>query len=143
MVINHINTVRNDNRIENLEVVTQHENMLKTSQHLGLGLKRNNKSGYVGVRFQSSRDIFSIVAQYADKPKSFIEKTFSFKNLNEENFISKMKLAITWRNSKIRECISMGMAYPESAANQIFNLELCLNTYEKVKTKYIQEYGTL
>jgi HNH endonuclease len=48
--IDHINRVRDDNRIENLREATKSQNQINS------GMYRNNKSGYRGVRFHKVRN---------------------------------------------------------------------------------------
>lgn len=50
MEIDHINHTRDDNRIENLRVVTHSENNRNISK------ASNNKSGYTGVSYEKTRD---------------------------------------------------------------------------------------
>lgn len=45
LVINHLNSVRDDNRIENLELVTQRENMIHARDNGRLNIARGEKSG--------------------------------------------------------------------------------------------------
>lgn len=49
MEIDHINHIRYDNRIENLRVVTRHDNLKNQS------MQSNNSSGYTGVRYDGAR----------------------------------------------------------------------------------------
>jgi hypothetical protein len=52
--IDHINRIRDDNRIENLRVVTKSQNQINSEMY------RNNKSGYRGVHFQNGKWVASI-----------------------------------------------------------------------------------
>ena len=47
LVIDHINNIKTDNRIENLRVATRSQNQANMS------ITRNNKTGYKGVRFSN------------------------------------------------------------------------------------------
>lgn len=47
-VIDHINHLKNDDRIENLQMVTQYENRLKSLKN------KNNTSGYKGVYYSKA-----------------------------------------------------------------------------------------
>lgn len=49
-VINHIDTNPLNNNINNLEIVTQAENVRKRKCSLNIGLQRNNTSGTNGIR---------------------------------------------------------------------------------------------
>jgi hypothetical protein len=50
--IDHINNIRNDNRLSNLRLATNQENSLNSC------MKSNNKSGYKGVSFDSQRGLW-------------------------------------------------------------------------------------
>lgn len=139
MWINHIDTVRGNNKIENLEIVTPYENCIKTAQHATGKLKKNNKSGYVGVRFKITTECSEIVSQYAPVPGKIVEKSFVFKFWEFESFIGKMKEAIIWRNARIAECISQGIPYSPAAAHQIFDEAVSRLVYEKLKKTYYEK----
>jgi len=49
MQIDHINQVKHDNRISNLRLVTNQQNLFNTSK------KQNNKSGWLGVHYSLSK----------------------------------------------------------------------------------------
>jgi len=53
IVIDHINSIKTDNRLENLQLITQRENVAKD--------KKNKTSKYTGVCFEKSRNIWRAV----------------------------------------------------------------------------------
>ncbi len=77
--IDHINHIRNDNRIENLRDISPHEN----SKNLGLSTR--NKSGFSGVRYKKN----------INKWESFIHHNFKYYWLG--NF-DKIEDAVNARN---------------------------------------------
>lgn len=54
MEIDHINHIRDDNRIENLRLVSKKSNMENKSRY------KNNKSGFTGVSFESKSGRWSV-----------------------------------------------------------------------------------
>lgn len=56
--IDHINRIRDDNRIENLRVVTQIEQMQN------MGMNKNNTSGYTGVYWYADRSKWLAQVRY-------------------------------------------------------------------------------
>jgi len=75
MCIDHINTIRDDNRLENLRVVTRQENMNNpiTIEHL-----RNSKTGEKNPMFgkKPSQKSIDALLKNAETPKSIFGKKF-------------------------------------------------------------------
>lgn len=69
--IDHINGVRDDNRIENLRLASRSQNMFNQ------GLRRDNPSGVTGVRFDPRRDKWFAVIK-ADKERYWLGYYSSF-----------------------------------------------------------------
>lgn len=65
LVVNHIDTNPSNNKISNLEVVTQAENSRRTKMHVGLGLNKSNTSGVTGVRETIQKRYNGLLAYYA------------------------------------------------------------------------------
>jgi hypothetical protein len=61
--IDHINRIKNDNRIENLRVVTRSENMKN------VGLRKLNTSGYNNVSFSKTKNKFRAYTRVSEKYK--------------------------------------------------------------------------
>lgn len=90
--IDHINRVRDDNRIVNLRVATQLEQMQN------VGMNKNNKSGFTGVYWYADRSKWIAQVSYKgeihhvgffDDAKTASEKRIEFKS----NLISKQVTA--------------------------------------------------
>jgi len=62
-VLDHVNFIRNDNRIENLREVTTQENCINRSMY------KNNKSGYKGVCYDKSKNKWVVTIQLNKKKK--------------------------------------------------------------------------
>lgn len=67
MQVDHINHIRNDNRIENLRIVTKQSNMENKSKY------KNNKSGITGVNFSIKRGRFISQVQIKGRKKMLYE----------------------------------------------------------------------
>jgi len=68
--VDHINNIRNDNRIENLQLLTARDNTNKRT------INKNNTSGYRGVSFSSSDNKWRVTYMLEGKKKikRFIHK---------------------------------------------------------------------
>lgn len=67
MQIDHINHIRNDNRIENLRIVSKQLNMENKSKY------KNNKSGITGVNFNIKKGRFISQIQIKGRKKMLYE----------------------------------------------------------------------
>src|SRR5699024_2308960 len=67
MEVDHINHIRNDNRIENLRLVSRGDNMLNKSMY------SNNKSGVTGVSWKSRNKTWVAQIQIGGKKKFLYE----------------------------------------------------------------------
>lgn len=63
MEIDHINHIRDDNRIDNLRVVTRRENLKNQS------IQTNNSSGYTGIRYDKTRGKWKVSIKNIGKLK--------------------------------------------------------------------------
>lgn len=69
MEIDHINGVRDDNRIDNLRLVTKKENLKNK------GMYKSNSSGFTGVSYDKSQDVWvsKISGKLIGKYKSIVD----------------------------------------------------------------------
>ena len=69
MEIDHKNSIRNDNRIENLQELTHHDNIIKQT------ISKNNKTGYRGVYFNNKYKKFGaqIKINYKNKKLGYFD----------------------------------------------------------------------
>tara|TARA_R110000868_G_scaffold134284_4_gene346200 strand:+ start:204 stop:647 length:444 start_codon:yes stop_codon:yes gene_type:complete len=63
--IDHINRVRNDNRLVNLREVTRAQNMLNKSKY------KNNASGITGISFNAQRQLWTVY--YRQSPYKYFK----------------------------------------------------------------------
>lgn len=74
MQIDHVNHVRDDNRIENLRLVNQSEN------NKNLTMKRNNSSGVIGVSFDKLRGKWTSYINNGNKKRVSLGRFDSFED---------------------------------------------------------------
>lgn len=113
LVINHIDNNPFNNRLENLEVVEQSENMRKCSSHTGNKLQDNNITGHNGISEVNRNGVlYAYCASYREFP--------SGKQINVNFPIAKygkelaLLLATTCRKYLIEKCNENGANYATS-----------------------------
>lgn len=115
LVINHIDNNPLNNKIENLEVVTQKENIQKSCQHNGVKLRALNTTGILGVS-----DHIKIIkgvtycyaqAQFRDEYGKKIQKYFKYAHDDKTSKEKAFEEAYTWRKSNLNELVKDGLAY--------------------------------
>jgi hypothetical protein len=72
LVINHINFIKTDNRLENIEIVTQRENTNKkhlksSSKYVGVGWAKNNKKWKAYILFKGK---YKHIGYFTDELKA-------------------------------------------------------------------------
>ena len=111
LVINHIDTNPSNNRIENLEVVTQKVNNRRRKNNLG-SVRTDNKTGVNGVykTVDKRQGSFRYRTMWMTLNGEKKTKSFSCNLLGEEQAF---KLACEYRAQKIRELNEQGAGYTE------------------------------
>ena len=93
-MIDHVNGIRNDNRIENLRLATHSENICNSK------LARNNTSGVKGVTWAKDRQQWRVRITHANKP----EWVGSFDSFEQACDVAKMV-----RIEKHKQCANTGV----------------------------------
>ena len=111
LVINHIDTNPSNNRIENLELVTQKINNRRRGNNLG-NVRTDNKSGVNGVykSIDKRQGSFRYRAMWMTLEGEKKTKSFSCNLLGETEAF---RLACEYRAQKIRELNEQGAGYTE------------------------------
>lgn len=110
LVINHIDNNPFNNSLENLEVVTQSENMRKCSSHTGNRLQDNNITGHNGISEVNRNGVlYAYCASYREFPSGKqINMNFPIAKYGKE---LSLLLATTSRNYSIEQCNKNGANY--------------------------------
>lgn len=104
LVIDHLDGNPFNNKIENLSLKTQKDNLRNTSQY------RNNKTGFNGVRLTDRKGKFYYTAQWYDAEGNFKLKYFSISKFGED---AAKDLAVAYRKEQIQQLINEGAGYTE------------------------------
>jgi hypothetical protein len=115
LVINHIDNNPLNNKIHNLELVTQKGNSHRSSKHNGRGLGRLNTSGFLGVS-DSIREINGVIycyahAQFRDRTGKKVQKYFRYFTDNVESREKAFEEAIQWRKENLLQLVELGLAF--------------------------------
>lgn len=110
LVINHIDNNPFNNNLENLEVVTQAENMRKCSSHTGKKLQNDNVTGFTGVSEMKRNEIlYAYCASHREFPSGKqINFTFPINKYGDE---LAFLLAKNCREYLIEKCNENGANY--------------------------------
>lgn len=110
LVINHIDTNPFNNKIENLELISQDKNIRKCKSHLGISLQSNNSTGVNGVSVvKKDAKVVSYVSSHRDYPDGKnVVFHFSTSRYGEE---LAFLLASTCREFFIKKCNEKGADY--------------------------------
>lgn len=111
LVINHIDTNPSNNRIENLELVTQRVNNRRRKNNLG-NVRTDNKTGVNGVykTIDRRQGSFRYRAMWVTLDGEKKTKSFSCNLLGEQEAF---RLACEWRAEQIRLLNEQGAGYTE------------------------------
>lgn len=101
-VIDHVNGIRSDNRIENLRALEHCDNRKNVAK------SRRNKSGVCGVRFRVDKNAWVAFCNGLNGEQ--LQRSFS---CSKSDYITAKLLAIAWRNTKISELNLQGAGYTE------------------------------
>lgn len=101
LVVDHIDGDRNNMKITNLAVKTQHENCYNNA------IRSDNKTGVTGVTLKDGTNYCAIWIDSDGKSRS---KTFSFNVYGKDGAF---ELACEYRKNKIEELKSKGLNYTE------------------------------
>lgn len=104
LVIDHLDGDPFNNKIENLSLKTQKDNLRNTSQY------RNNKTGFNGVRLTDRKGNWYYMAQWYDVEGNFKVKYFSINKFGE---VAAKDLAITYRKQQVDFLVAQGAGYTE------------------------------
>lgn len=111
LAINHIDNNPFNNRIENLELVTQQINMQRTKIHTGRASRADSTTGIVGVAVVTYEgEVVAYTASFTDtKCGSRVIFTFPTETYGSELALHLAKEA---RNFSIQEQVASGEGYP-------------------------------
>lgn len=104
MVIDHINQIRDDNRISNLRKITKAENSRNAK------LSKVNTSGVVGVRWYTAKCGNEYAVAYWRDNGKIKSKCFSTLHLKHE---TAFKMACEHREEMIRQLNEQGAGYTD------------------------------
>jgi len=101
LVINHIDSNRSNNKIDNLSMISISENNRQSIVHTSNALRVTNTSGINGIsERRTGKNLFAAFVEYYNIFGIKKTKTFSYKKYGKE---SAWKLAVDYRNSMIEK----------------------------------------
>ena len=85
LVVNHINFIRTDNRLENLEIITQRENVNQkhlpsTSKYTGVSWNKNSKKWHSQIIIDKKRVHLGFFINEIDASNAYQKALFNLKN---------------------------------------------------------------
>lgn len=131
LVINHKDGDRLNNHPDNLEAVSQKENIHKT-----VNRKPNNSTGIVGVRKIDNKNSSSYMAYVSDPNKKQIMKSFNILKYGDEKALG---LALAWRDSKMKEFYGEDLTYSNTDPSKITHISNKINSLTKEDLKELEE----
>ena len=107
-VINHIDNVKTNNKISNLEICTIAENNRRAIMHTYGIVKSNNSSGENGVIIQCVDGIYYASARWYNSEGKQLSKSYNINKLGKEVAIS---LAKEYRDLRLKEIYNNSFDY--------------------------------
>lgn len=107
-MIDHINGIRNDNRISNLRVVDDSTN------RKNVGLSSRNKSGVCGVRYREDKK--SWVGFVKNLSGKDVQKSFK---ITKYGYLTAKIYAVLWRETQISKLNLQGAGYTDRHGERI------------------------